>query len=53
MEVGYHAARICHMGNVAFKKGNKVIWDTGKGTFADPEANALSRVQYHNGWKLE
>jgi hypothetical protein len=52
MEVGYHAARVCHMGNVAFKKGGKVIWDKDKGAFTDPEANALSRIRYYNGWTL-
>ena len=52
MEVGYHAARVCHMGNVAFKKGGKVFWDKENGVFTDPEANALSRIQYHNGWTL-
>jgi predicted dehydrogenase len=53
MEVGYHAARVCHMGNVAFKLGDKVIWDQDKGAFMQPEANELSRVEYHNGWKLQ
>ena len=52
MEVGYHAARVCHMGNVAFKKGGKVIWDPDNGAFTDPEANALSRIRYYNGWTL-
>ncbi len=52
MEIGYHAARVCHMGNVAFKKGNKVFWDPEKGAFTDPEANALSRIRYYNGWSL-
>ncbi|MDX1333445.1 MAG: gfo/Idh/MocA family oxidoreductase, partial [Robiginitalea sp.] len=52
MEVGYHAARVCHMGNVAYKKGDKVFWDPDKGAFTDPEANALSRIRYYNGWSL-
>jgi predicted dehydrogenase len=52
MEVGYHAARVCHMGNVAFKAGGKVHWDRQKGKFVEPEANALAQVQYHNGWSL-
>ncbi len=52
IEVGYHAARVCHMGNVAFKKGERVHWDREKGTFTDPEAHALSRIRYYNGWKL-
>ncbi|MEJ2162818.1 MAG: gfo/Idh/MocA family oxidoreductase, partial [Robiginitalea sp.] len=53
MEVGYHAARVCHMGNVAFKTGNKVLWDAEKGAFKSSMANEAARVQYHNGWRLE
>ena len=53
MEVGYHAARVCHMGNVAFKTGGKVLWDRKKGRFASPEANKHNEVQYHNGWHLD
>jgi predicted dehydrogenase len=52
MEVGYHAARVCHMGNVAFKKGGKVFWDRENGAFTDPEANAISQIHYQNGWTL-
>lgn len=50
VEVGYHAARVCHMGNVAYKMGGKVLWDKETGSFKDPEANAVGRVHYHNGW---
>lgn len=52
IEVGYHAARVCHMGNVAYKMGGKVHWDSDKGSFTEPEANSLARVQYYNGWTL-
>jgi predicted dehydrogenase len=50
IDVGYHAARVCHMGNVAYKMGEKVYWDSDKGNFTSAEANSLSRVHYHNGW---
>ena len=53
IEVGYHAARVCHMGNVAFKMGGKVHWDSKNGAFVESEANALNRVRYQNGWNLE
>jgi hypothetical protein len=52
MEVGYHAARVCHMGNVAFKTGGKVFWDKNKGSFTSKEANKHNEVQYRNGWRL-
>lgn len=53
VEVGYHAARVCHMGNVAYKMGGIVTWDTKKGAFTEPEANAIARPRYHNGWNLD
>ncbi len=53
VEVGYHAARVCHMGNVAYKMGGKVYWDSESGRFKDPEANAIARSHYHNGWSLD
>ena len=52
MEVGYHAGRVCHMGNVAFKTGGKVFWDKNKGAFTSKEANKHTEVKYHNGWQL-
>ena len=53
IEVGYHAARVSHMGNVAFKSGRKLDWDTSRGQFADAKANELGQAEYHNGWALK
>jgi hypothetical protein len=53
IETGAVAAINAHMGNVAFKTGKKVYWDAVKGEFKnDPEANALTKAHYQNGWKL-
>ena len=53
LETGAVAAINAHMGNVAFKTGRKVYWDATKGEFKnDPEANALIKAHYQNGWKL-
>ncbi|GAB5524916.1 MAG: Gfo/Idh/MocA family oxidoreductase [Roseivirga sp.] len=50
---GSVAAINAHMGNVAYKTGRKVYWDTEKQNFGqDSEANALIGAQYHNGWKM-
>lgn len=50
---GSVAAINAHMGNVAYKTGRKVYWDTEKQNFGqDKEANALIGAQYHNGWKM-
>jgi predicted dehydrogenase len=53
IETGAVAAINAQMGNIAFKTGRKVYWDAAKGEFTnDPEANALIRASYHNGWTL-
>ena len=31
IKVGYDAALVSHMGNVAFKTGNRIYWDEKKG----------------------
>ena len=53
IETGAIAAINAHMGNVAYRTGRKVYWDAAKGEFKnDPEANALIKANYQNGWKL-
>ena len=53
IEVGYHAARVSHMGNVAFKMGGKLKWDSAAGNFEDPQAKTMTQASYHNGWELK
>lgn len=53
IEVGYHAARVSHMGNIAYKTGRKLAWDAAAGRFADEDAHRLTRATYHNGWELK
>ncbi|MBC2839923.1 Gfo/Idh/MocA family protein [Robiginitalea sp. SC105] len=53
IEVGYHAARVSHMGNIAYKTGKKLHWDALQAAFTDAEANALMQATYHNGWELK
>ena len=52
IQVGYDAALVSHMGNIAFKNGNRLYWDKEKGLFTDAAANKLLKASYHNGWKL-
>ncbi len=53
MEAGAIAAINAHMGNIAYKTGNKVYWDDARGMFRNaPEANQLISPDYHHGWKL-
>ncbi len=53
MESGSIAAINAHMGNIAFKTGRKIYWDTAAGNFKkDKEANQLIKANYHNGWQV-
>ena len=52
LKVGYDAALVCHMGNIAFKTGNRIYWDNYSGQFSDESSNALINAHYHNGWEL-
>jgi len=49
---GSVAAINAHMGNVAFKTGEKVYWESDKGAFTSKVANKLVVPNYQNGWKL-
>ncbi|MCH7413941.1 Gfo/Idh/MocA family oxidoreductase [Belliella sp. R4-6] len=52
VETGSVAAINAHMGNIAYKTGEKIFWDADKGLFTSKEANQLIKAEYHNGWKL-
>lgn len=52
IRVGYDAAMVSHMGNVAYRTGSKVKWREDKASFVTRDAKALIKAQYHNGWKL-
>ncbi|MEM8507696.1 MAG: Gfo/Idh/MocA family oxidoreductase [Bacteroidota bacterium] len=52
ISVGYTTALVCHMGNVAFKTGERIYWDKEKQQFDNAQSNQLLKPQYHNGWNL-
>ncbi|MFD2035325.1 Gfo/Idh/MocA family protein [Belliella marina] len=52
VETGSVAAINAHMGNIAYKTGEKIYWNDEKGLFTSSKANKLIKAQYHNGWKL-
>ncbi|WP_031428717.1 Gfo/Idh/MocA family protein [Flavimarina sp. Hel_I_48] len=52
IQVGYDAALISHFGNVAYRTGDRLYWDTAKKRFTDNEANKYVKAKYHNGWEL-
>ncbi|WP_349351128.1 Gfo/Idh/MocA family oxidoreductase [Flagellimonas sp. MMG031] len=52
IKVGYDAAMVSHLGNIAYKTGERLFWDTANNRFNHTEADALLVPQYHNGWEF-
>ncbi len=52
IKVGYDAALVSHMGNVAFKTGDRIYWDPLVGQFKNEKANTYLKANYQNGWEL-
>ncbi|WP_422860504.1 Gfo/Idh/MocA family protein [Flagellimonas sp. S174] len=52
IQVGYDTTIVSHMGNVAYKTGNRIYWDEEKNKFTEENANQFLTATYHNGWKL-
>ncbi len=52
IETGSIAAINAHMGNIAYKTGEKIYWNAEKGNFNHQAADELIKAQYYNGWKL-
>ncbi len=49
---GAHVATVCQMGNISYKAGQKVSWDSLKSKFNEEKANPLMAAKYNNGYKL-
>ena len=53
VEIGKNAATLAHMGNVAYRTGNKLYWDASRNNFTnDAKANALIEPVYRQPWKF-
>ena len=52
IQVGYDAALVSHMGNIAYKTGSRIYWDDAAYRFNDKSADKLMESTYHNGWQL-
>nr|HPH18195.1 gfo/Idh/MocA family oxidoreductase [Haliscomenobacter sp.] len=50
IHAGATVAVNAHMGNVAYRTGEKIYWDAAKGKFDSKKANALILPTYHNGF---
>ena len=52
IEIGHDVALVAQMGNVAYRTGEKVSWNTEKQQFNSEAANKLITPVYNNGWEL-
>jgi hypothetical protein len=51
MEIGAHIAKFCHLGNIAYRTGEKLVWDGTKFTNSS-EANTYLAPSYREPWEL-
>ncbi|WDF70800.1 Gfo/Idh/MocA family oxidoreductase [Sphingobacterium oryzagri] len=52
VEQAAHIAKLSHMGNIAYRTGEKLLWDNKKMRFVNKDANHYLKAVYHNGYKL-
>jgi hypothetical protein len=52
IEAGVKVAINSHMGNVAYRTGEKIYYDESISKFTNKAANKLIIPEYHNGWKM-
>jgi predicted dehydrogenase len=52
IDIGRDVALVAQMGNVAYRTGEKVSWDSSKQQFSTATANKLITPVYNNGWTL-
>jgi hypothetical protein len=53
VEMGKDVAMLTHMGNIAHRTGDKLIWDAANNRFSNSEqANALLVPTYSDPWAL-
>ena len=53
IEIGYWAALYAHLGNAAYRTGNKVVWDNDNQIFSgDEKADLLIKPAYRAPWKF-
>ncbi|PWU17226.1 MAG: oxidoreductase [Verrucomicrobia bacterium] len=53
LDRGHHVSTVAHLGNIAYRTGRKVSWDSANEKVAgDHEADKLVGVNYRKPWKL-
>ena len=53
VELGHHVSTVAHLGNIAFRSGEKIMWDPQARKITNhPAADKLVGVKYRQPWKL-
>jgi predicted dehydrogenase len=53
IEIGANIARVANLGNIAYKTGRRLYWDSVKSQFInDQEANEHLKARYRKPWEL-
>jgi len=53
LEVGHRVSTLAHLGNIAFRTGQKIVWDgVNEKVVGNREADKLVGVAYRNPWHL-
>ncbi len=53
IEIGHQSAAACHLGNIAYRTGTKIRWDSTTETIANSaEASKLLTREYRPPWRL-
>jgi hypothetical protein len=54
VERGHYVSTVAHLGNIAFRTGQKITWDAqAERVIGSPQGDDLVRVQYRAPWKLD
>jgi predicted dehydrogenase len=48
----HHSTRLCHLGNIAFRTGKKLTFDSAQEVFHDPDADALLSRDYSSRFEM-
>jgi hypothetical protein len=52
LEVGHHVSTVAHLGNIAYRTGRKLNWDSATQKIVDEGADKLVGVKYRAPWEL-
>jgi hypothetical protein len=53
VETGHHSTNVAHLGNIAFRTGRKIHWESAKEEIVgDPEASKLLGRAARKPWDL-